>query len=140
MHSEFSGYGTAEIAAESVVNFCRCAGHEVRLKRTSADYNKSCQRVLSDSCDSGFIIKFLTFGMFVSSFKTVLAAYKNIVWVSEVRTLVYSETFWAWCQMKCCSECKRRFRFSVLSQNKIYSEPFQEGGVACVICSRRTEG
>ena len=53
MHSEFSGYGTAEVAAESVVNFCRCAGHEIRLKRTSADYYKPCQRVLSDSCSSG---------------------------------------------------------------------------------------
>ena len=48
--SEFSGYGTAEIAAEGIVHQCCQQGYSIRISHCSgADKSKSCRKILSSS-------------------------------------------------------------------------------------------
>lgn len=49
--SEFAGYGTAELAVESIANICGEMGFQMRMTRTSGDMNPHCQKLLLENSD-----------------------------------------------------------------------------------------
>ena len=51
--SEFSGYGTAEIAIESVANLLTSRGHAVRVTTSSADISRDCRSLLAANAQPG---------------------------------------------------------------------------------------
>lgn len=55
IHSEFAGYGTAELVVESIAAICGEMGFRMGVKRASGDMNSHCQKLLLANSDDGCV-------------------------------------------------------------------------------------